>query len=211
MIDHPFGQTVDSIEQLREILPPASGISIAKVLDFLDPHIKTFIRCSPYALIATAGADGTCDVSPRGGEPGFVKIIDDKHLLLPEATGNRRADTIENLLVNPHVGMLFLVPGYEEVLRLNGRVVVTRDPALLAMADPVSPNRPLLGLGIIVEECFLHCAKAAMRSNIWNPMGWPDLMAFPTAAEIFQAHTGARLGNVRDIQALLDESYTNRL
>jgi PPOX class probable FMN-dependent enzyme len=210
MTPHPFGKTVDTIEQLREILPPPSGISVIKVLDHMDEHVQTFIRCSPYALIATSSRHGTCDASPRGGEPGFVKILDDRHLLLPEASGNRRADTIENLLENPQIGMLFLVPGYEETLRLNGRVVVTRDPELLRLADP-GGNPPLVGLGIMVEECFLHCAKAAMRSSIWNPMGWPDLEEFPSAAEIFRSHTGSKLGNVKDIQSLLDESYTNRL
>jgi PPOX class probable FMN-dependent enzyme len=211
MANHPFKQTIDTIDQLREIVPPPSGISVDKVLDHLDDHIKTFIQCSPYVVIATSGKGGSCDASPRGGEPGFVKIVDDKHLLLAEARGNQRADTMENLLINPYIGMLFLVPGYEETLRLNGRVVLTQDSTILTSAVPPGSNLPIVGLGIIVEECYLHCAKAALRSSIWNPMGWPDLRDVPTAAEIFQAHGGAQMGNVRDMQALLDENYTNSL
>ncbi|WPB57250.1 MSMEG_1061 family FMN-dependent PPOX-type flavoprotein [Xylophilus sp. GOD-11R] len=212
---HPFGRTVDTLARLREILPaPApDAISMIKVLDHMDVHVRRFIENSPYALVASASPEGFCDASPRGGDPGFIRVLDDRHLLIPEATGNRRADTLANLVANPYIGMLFLIPGYEETLRLNGRVFITEDPAVLAGSEMINGKPPALGIGIRVEECFLHCAKAAMRSSIWNPMGWPDLDVIPTAAEMFVAHTGSRIGDgsVKDVQMLLNDSYTNRL
>lgn len=208
-----FQHLITSHERLRQILPPPGGISVAKVMNHIDEHIRRFIETSPYAIIATADRNGVCDASPRGGTPGFVRIVDERRLFIAEATGNRRADSLENIIENPHVGMLFLIPGYEETLRLNGRACISTDPEMLAGLEPVNGSPPLLGIGIEIEECFLHCAKAAMRSSIWNPIGWPDLDAFPTAAEIFKDHTGSNIGDgsVRSIQALLEESYTKRL
>jgi len=213
MENSPFRQIVSSLDGLREILPPPSGISVDKVLTYIDVHVRRFIEFSPYVIVATADRYGVCDSSPRGGEPGFVRVVDDRHLFLAEATGNRRADTLGNILESPQIGMLFLIPGYEETLRLNGRAVITQDPDLLAQAESINGRPPLLGIGIEVNECFLHCAKAAMRSSIWNPMGWPNLQAFPSAAEIFRDHMGGAIGDasVMNIQALLEESYTKRL
>ena len=142
-----------------------------------------------------------------------MRVIDEKHLLTPEASGNRRADTIGNIIENGNIGALFLLPGYEETLRVNGRAVVTEDASVLRGMVTGQGRPATIGIGIIVEECFLHCAKASMRSSLWNPLSWPDLIDFPTPAAIMKDHTGSSVGDgsLQDMEALLTESYTNRL
>ena len=210
---NPFGRLVETHGRLRELVLPPGDVSVKKVISYIDENARRFIAQSPYVTIATSAASGVCDASPRGGEPGFVRVIDENHLLIPEASGNRRADTIGNIIENGNIGALFLLPGYEETLRVNGRAVVTEDASVLRGMVTGQGRLATIGIGIIVEECFLHCAKASMRSSLWNPLFWPDLIDFPTPAAIMKDHTGSSVGDgsLQDMEALLTESYTNRL
>ena len=131
-VENIFCVEVASETELRELVPPPARLVLDKVLDHADAHIRHFIRICPYAMIATTDSNGVCDESPRGGAPGFIQILDDRHLLIVELPGNRRADSLCNLLENPSIGMLLLVPGYDETLRINGRAVITKDGAILS-------------------------------------------------------------------------------
>ena len=138
-----------------------------KVLTALDHHCRQIISLSPFCLLSTQGIGGA-DVSPRGDPPGFVRILDDRTLLLPDRVGNNRLDGMANVLSNPAVGMLFLVPGMSETLRVNGKARITDDPGLLADSE-MQGRAPKIGLLIAIEEAFMHCAKALVRSDLWNP------------------------------------------
>jgi PPOX class probable FMN-dependent enzyme len=199
---------ITTLEQLREIYEPPLERSIRKELDRLDEHCRHFISMSPFVLIASADARGACDVSPKGGPPGFVTVLDDHRLLIPDATGNRRLDSLQNMLENPRVGLLFLLPGMGETLRANGRVELTRDPELLV--DLQTGGRPAaLALVVDVEQAYLHCAKCIIRSGLWRSETWPDRDELPSAAEILSDHIGLR--DVSASEAALAESYTQRI
>jgi uncharacterized protein len=199
---------VTTIEQLREVYPPPAERSVLKELDHLDQHCRRFIALSPFVLISSADADGACDVSPKGGPPGFATVLDDRRLLIPDATGNRRLDSLQNMLRNPQVGLLFLIPGMGEVLRVNGSVELTRDPDLLGGLE--TGGRPaLLALIVTVEQAYLHCAKSIIRSKLWRPDSWPGAGELPSAAEILNDHIG--MGDLAASAAALEESYTQRI
>lgn len=176
---------VTSIERLREILPepgPDSRVR-RKELRFIDPHARNFISRSPFVVLSTSSADGRCDATPRGDAPGFVKVLDDTTLIIPDRPGNRRLDSMENILSNPRAGLLFMIPGMDETLRVNGRAAITEDPALLeplAMQGKV----PLLGIIVEVEELYFHCARAFRRSRLWEPETWMDRSEMPTLGQI---------------------------
>lgn len=162
---------IRSEAELESVLGPASPIAEAKIADRLDPVAREFLAASPLALVATVAADGGVDVSPKGDAPGFVVAEDERTLLLPERPGNRLALGFRNLLDTGRIGLIFLLPGVRETLRINGRATITRDPALcerLAVG-----NRPaLLVTRVTIEECFLHCGKALIRSRLWQPEAW---------------------------------------
>ncbi len=164
--------TITSAAQLREIIGTPTPRTATKDRDRLDDEHLAFIAASPFCLVATSGADGTCDVSPKGDPPGFAHVVDDRTLALPERPGNRRADGYLNVLENPHVGLLFVVPGRRETLRVNGRAALLAD-APYADAMTVKGHRPLLICEVAVEQVFFHCVKAFMRSQLWSPETWP--------------------------------------
>jgi uncharacterized protein len=207
-----FGNPITTIERLREILPPPYKVTTEKIQYRFDHHCRTYISLTPWVMVATADAEGNCDASPRGGPPGFIKIVDNTHLIIPEVIGNRAADTLQNLLVNPHVGLMFVIPGLEETLRLNGRAYIVQDPDVLGSAI-VKDKRPQLGIGVEVDEIYVHCAKAAKRGSLWNPAGWPDRSSLASMAQIIRDHSKGAVGDgsVEAVQQLLDESYTKRL
>lgn len=151
-----------TIEELEAHFPPVSGLATIKLLSALDQHCRNFIARSPMVMIGTVG-----DVSPKGDNPGFVQVIDDKTLLIPDRRGNNLIDSMRNIIDNPKVGLLFLIPGIDETLRVNGQASLTTDPALL---EPHSANRkvPDTGYLIHVEQAFYHCAKAFRRSKLWD-------------------------------------------
>jgi uncharacterized protein len=199
---------ITTVEQLREVYPPPADRALRKELDHLDVHCREFIALSPFVLVASADADGASDVSPKGGPPGFVRVIDDQRLLIPDATGNRRADGLQNMLENPRVGLLFLIPGMGETLRVNGRVALTRDPAWLDGLQ--TGGRPAaLALIVSVEQAYLHCAKCILRSGLWRVETWPERDELPSAAEILNDHIG--IGDLAASAAALADSYTNRI
>jgi PPOX class probable FMN-dependent enzyme len=176
-----FEHVVASEQELRQLVGVPSSRSVLKERAALDEHCRAFIACSPFVLVATSGDDGRCDVSPKGDHPGFVQVLDEHRLVIPDRPGNKRLDSLRNLLRNPHVGLLFLVPGREETLRVNGRAWITRDPRLLALSV-VEEKTPLLAIGVEVQECFLHCAKAFRRARFWTPEAWPPPDALPSMA-----------------------------
>lgn len=203
-----FGDAVRSETQLRALFPEPTPHSYAKEIHGLDGHCRELIAASPMAFLATAGADGRCDVSPRGGPPGWARVLDERRLLLPEGRGNNRLDSLANLLTNPRIGLLFVIPGRNETLRVNGRATLTTDPELLELV-PLRERVPPLAIGVDAEEVFTHCGKAFIRSELWDPETWPGRDALPSPAEVLRAHTGT--ATVEETQARLDDSYTQRL
>jgi PPOX class probable FMN-dependent enzyme len=173
---------VRSAAELREILGPLDPVPRDKVRTRLHALDREWLAHSPFCLMATSAADGTCDVSPKGDPPGFAQVLDDTHLALPERPGNRRADGFHNLLTNPHVGLIFLVPGRGDTLRINGRARLLRDAPFFD-AMQVQGHRPRLCLLVEIEEVFFHCSKAFLRSDLWTPATWhPERL--PTRAQI---------------------------
>jgi len=178
-----FQHVVTTERELRELLGHPHERAVQKDLGRLDEHARAFIARSPFLLLATAGADGRCDVSPKGDAPGFVRVLDEAHLAIPDRPGNKRLDGMTNLLANPHVGLIFLVPGKEDTLRVNGRACIVRDPALLASLEAMG-KRPELAIGVEVEECYLHCPKAFRRSKLWEPATWSGARELPSMARV---------------------------
>jgi PPOX class probable FMN-dependent enzyme len=153
--------------------------SVRKQLPYLDEHAQRFLEAAPFCVLATAGADGRCDATPRGDDPGFARVLDGHTLALPERPGNRRLDSLRNILGNPHVGLVFMVPGITHTLRVNGTARLVADADFLDdMA--VFGKRPVLALLVSVEECYFHCAKAFIRSRLWQPDAWPGRDAVPS-------------------------------
>jgi uncharacterized protein len=197
---------VTTLEELREIYPDPAERALRKELDHLDGHCRDFIALSPFVLLSSSSHEGACDVSPKGGPPGFVQVLDERRLVIPDATGNRRLDSLQNIIENPRVGLLFLIPGMGETLRANGSAELSRDPALLEGLG--TGGRPAaLALVVTVEQVYLHCAKALIRSKLWKPETWPEEL--PSAAEILSDHIG--IGDVEASAAVLADSYANRL
>jgi PPOX class probable FMN-dependent enzyme len=178
-----FRDVITTADELRTLIepPPPGARSLLKERPALDPHSRAFIAHSPFLLMGTANAEGWCDVSPRGDAPGFVQVLDDRRLVIPERPGNRRLDSLENLLTNPRVGLIFLIPGRDETLRVNGRASMTRDPEILGRSV-VQGKMPLLGIGVEIEQVFFHCAKAMLRSRLWAHEQWPSRDVLPSYA-----------------------------
>jgi PPOX class probable FMN-dependent enzyme len=210
MAQRPFGKLVQSEVELREVVPaPGEGSPpLRKQIDHLDPHCRDFIARSPFFLLATASSAGDCDASPRGGPPGFVHVLDERRLVVPEYPGNRRADSHRNLLENPRAAMLFAIPGLRETLRVAGRACITRDEGLLGGMG-VDGRTPKLGIGLEVEEAFIHCAKAFIRSSLWDPESWPEEL--PSASAILRDHVDIPDVTEADVAARLEESYAKTL
>jgi uncharacterized protein len=177
----PFDKIVDSEARLRAVLGRPGERAVGKERTRLDEHCRAFIALAPFLVLGTAGADGRCDVSPKGDQPGFVKVLDDTHLAIPDRIGNNRIDGMRNILANPHVGLIFLIPGREDTLRVNGRAVIVEDDAILE-AMVVQGKRPPFAIGVEVEEVFMHCPRAFMRAGLWKPERWPDSRALPSMA-----------------------------
>lgn len=205
-----FKETIATEEELREIVGYPREVVLRKEISLLDEHCRQFISKSPFLMMATADAAGLCDVSPRGDTPGFVKVLDEQHLVIPERPGNRRVDSMSNILANPRVGLIFVIPGLKETLRVNGQACITRDPELLEQMV-VKGNTPAVAIGVRVEQCFLHCAKAFIRSGLWEPETWLGDEQLPVPAEILSAHAKMPEVTKKEVEALLHESYTQRL
>lgn len=174
-------------QELRSLYGHPGKLAARKVLDRLDGHCRDFIAASPFLVLASQDSCGATDASPRGDDSGFVEVIDDKHLLLPDKPGNNRLDSLINILASPSVGMLFLIPNVGEALRINGVARITCDPSLLTK-HAVDGRIPKTGIYIEVREAFLHCARALLRSNLWAPETWPGKDIVAPAGRIWSAH-----------------------
>jgi PPOX class probable FMN-dependent enzyme len=173
---------------LRAKFGEVHPLAIAKTRPALDQYSRQFIAMSPFLVISTADASGRADLSPRGDPPGFVHVIDDSTILVPDRPGNNRLDTMGNIMANPNVGCLFFIPGFEDTLRLNGKARITDDPALLRNCT-VNGRMPGVGILITVEEVFMHCAKALKRSKLWQADYRQDRAQLPSIARIILAQT----------------------
>ncbi len=183
-------RTIDSETDLRKLLGEPAAIVCAKVSPCLDETTRPFIERSAFVCLATADEEGRCDVSPRGDPAGFVRILDDRTLLIPERPGNRIADSLRNILRNARVGLLFFVPGVTDTFRVNGRATLTTDPDLLAPCE-VEGKKPKLGILVDIEEAFTHCSKAFLRSHFWDASTFVDRAELPTNGEIMKARQGS--------------------
>ncbi len=206
----PFNEVVTSKEELRALLGAPGELAINKVISYLDKHCLDFIAKAPLLFLATSDAQGNCDVSPRGDQPGFVLVLDDKRLVIPERPGNKRFDSLGNILENPRVGLLFIIPGLEETLRINGRASIIKDKNLLQRLE-AHGKPPLVGVGVAVDECFIHCAKSFKRANLWEPATWLGKEQLPKAATMLADHARQLALTEDQIARTLKESYENRL
>ena len=196
---------INSIAELRQLYPQASPRSRAKELSRLDETMRRFIARAPLCVLASAGADADgalLDASPRGGPPGFVQVADDQTLLIPDATGNNRLDTLENLIADPRIGLLFLIPGVNEVLRVNGRASLRDEPAFVQrFAQPEARKLPRLVIEVAVREAYLHCPKALMRSRVWSAEARAAAGSFPSMNAMLLAQLGPQVVTETDAEA----------
>ena len=200
-----MGRVIRSEEELREVVPPPTTFVAEKAIDHIDDASRLFLEASPFFLLATAAADGSCDVSPRGDPPGSVTVLDRRTLAFGDRKGNRRLDSLRNILANPRVGMLFLVPGSGDTLRVNGTATIVADADYLpelARGGVV----PHLAVEVVVEELFLHCSKAFGRSALWDAGTWPAKGAVPSAGQIVRSQHPAITAPAVDIDRALEES-----
>ena len=205
-----FRNQITSEKKLRELFGEPSEVALKKERPALNETMRRFIAASPFLLLATSSPDGRCDVSPKGDAPGFVAVLDDTHLAIPDRLGNNRVDGHRNVVANGHVGLIFLIPGREDTLRVNGRACLTRDPELLA-SMVVQGKPPKLAIGVEVEECFMHCAKAFKRSRLWQADTWPSARAAPSMAEILMETVKPAGMTLSDMEQRLEEGYRTRM
>jgi len=207
-----FKDVVTSEQELRAIFGEPSERAVLKCRPSLDEHSRAFIAASPFALLATSNAAGQCDVSPKGDAPGFVLVLDETHLIVPDRPGNNRTDGMRNILENPHVGMIFLVPGRGDTLRVNGRASIIRDAEILARLT-MHGKLPRVALGVEVEEAYLHCPKAFLRSSLWDPSTWTDPQKLPSFAQMLwdQVPTARNAASLTDYTRDLDKRVRDGL
>ncbi len=200
--------TIEDPRRLREIYGEPGERAVKKQLTRFDRHCRNFIALSPFLVIASSDPAGRCDASPKGDAPGFVQVVDDRTLLIPDRLGNNRIDTLGNLLARPGVGLIFFVPGVNETLRVNGRAQVTTDPELL---EPLAVNGKVPRSGILVaaEEVYFHCGKALIRSDLWNPDKQLKRGEFPSIGRIVAEQIGGM--DPEEAERATAESYKNRL
>jgi hypothetical protein len=204
-----FEEVITTHERLRELRKPPRELVRNKSIDHIDDICRQYIAAAPFIMIATRGADGLLDLSPKGDPAGFVAVLDDNTLAIPDRPGNNRLDTFENLLANPEIGLFFLIPGNNDTLRVSGTAHIVRDKALQARFE-IRGKVPDLVLVVTVEEAFTHCPKCVVRSGLWDEKRWPDLADVPTLAEAVVAH--AELSeSVSEIQSLIDKDRVERL
>jgi len=180
---------IDTRESLRALYPVAKERSVRKQLSQLDRHCLRFIALSPFVVLASGGKEGHLDASPRGGAPGFVKALDSTTLLIPDAPGNNRLDTLENIVGTGRIGLLFLIPGVDETLRVNGRARLSDENSLLESFKD-EKRAPKLVIQVKVEDAYLHCAKALMRSRLWSPESRVERAVLPTMGQMLNDQTG---------------------
>jgi len=214
MIEAPtryqFTDCVTSEAELRTLVGEPRELVIKKQLPALDRHCRAFIALSPFLLIGTANTSGQCDVSPRGDAPGFVLALDDHTLVVPDRPGNRRIDSLRNIVTHGGVGLLFMIPGVEETLRINGQARIVRDAAILTRLA-AQGKTPELAIAVDIEEAFLQCPKALKRSRLWDAATWPERTALPTLAQILYDQMPMPDVTVEALDAAFEQGYRERL
>jgi PPOX class probable FMN-dependent enzyme len=199
---------VETESQLRDLIGAPTTLVAGKIADRLNDIFRRYIEESPFVCVATASSDGGLDVSPRGDPAGFVRILDERTLLIPERPGNKIADTLRNVLDTGRVALLFLVPGVGETFRVNGSAVLVDDPELLA-PSAVEGKTPKLGILVTVEEAYTQCSKALIRSDLWNPERHVDPKTMPNTGQMLQAVSDPTL-DVEEYEAARLERYRKR-
>jgi PPOX class probable FMN-dependent enzyme len=205
-----FADQVRTQAELAALVGTPSPLALRKELTALDDNMRRFIAHSPFLILSTHSSDGRCDASPRGDAAGFVQVVDERTLLIPDRRGNKRVDSFRNILETGYVGLLFLVPGYGETLRVNGRAALVRDEAWMAPLA-AQGKQPQLAVAVEVQECYLQCAKALIRSKLWEQHAPPDLESLPCAAQMLVEQAKIPEYDVAAMQAMLEESYRNNL
>ena len=205
----PFDSTLTDHAQLAELYREPSRGAVGKETDHITDVTREFIAASPFCLVGTTDSSGRADVSPKGGEPGFVKVLDDKRLVIPDLNGNNRLDSIHNIIDNPRAGLLFLVPEEGATLRVKGGAWVTTDDAILDRFTEY--RRPVTAIAVEVESVYMHCAKCIRRSGLWEPQSWASNAEAPTGTDLIMSHMGLD-ESVRDkVHAGLEQSYVDDL
>ena len=189
---------------LRSLFPAQTTLAIHKCKGSLDKHAQDFIRRSPFICIGTQDLDGKADVSPRGDPAGFVRILDQHTLAIPDRPGNNRLDSLVNILANPSVGLLFIIPGFDDTLRVNGQASLVTDPEILESMR-VNDRLPKLAIVVRVKEAFMHCAKAFRRSHLWDPNHFQDRSEMPSLSKIILDQTTGAPGDDNEMRKIDDE------
>jgi uncharacterized protein len=200
---------VEDISEIREIYGQPMERTLKKQLPRLEKHSRAFIAMSPFIVMATSDAEGRCDASPKGDGPGFVHVLDDETLLIPDRLGNNRVDSIGNILQHPRIGLIFFVPGIRETLRVNGRAQITVDPALLG-PTAVNGKMPRSGILVTADEVYFHCGKALIRSDLWNPEKHVARKDFPSLGIVIAEQIG-QVVEPKEAERMTEESYRTRL
>lgn len=200
--------TLETAEAVRAHYGAPGALAANKTIRHIDRHAAAFIALSPFVIVASADAAGNCDATPRGDAPGFVHVLDPRTLVLPDRRGNNRVDTLLNVASNPKLGLLFLVPGFGETLRVNGRASISTEAGLLARLE-AGGKVPSSAIVLSVDEVFFHCAKAMIRSDIWNPEKHRERASFPSLGQIVADQVGGV--DVAQADAGIAESYRTRL
>ena len=210
-----FQEHIETLEELRAIYGEPNEVVRNKVVAALDEHSRRVIARSPFVFIGTTNAAGAGDVSPKGDAPGFVRVLDDITLVIPDRSGNRHLDTLRNILENPNVGLLFIIHGMEETLRVNGRAFLVRDADVLASLE-MQGKRPLAAIVVQVDEAYLHCARSFKRARLWDASSWIDRAELPSLARMVMDHpepAGRHAGGARgtdraeQLRAVLTPGY----
>jgi PPOX class probable FMN-dependent enzyme len=208
-----FQKIITTMEELRAHYAQPSKAALQKQRHTLDQNSRDFIALSPFVLIATSDAGGRCDVSPKGDKPGFVRALDEKHLLIPDRPGNNRLDSLANLIENSNIGLLFLIPGRGDTLRVNGKAWIVADADLLE-GLAVEGKKPKTAIGVEATEVYLHCPKAFMRSGLWRPDLWPMENSLPTMCEMLWdqlPEKPAGMADIKEYEAAMRERLNKTL
>lgn len=200
---------VQTADEVRGLFGEVRELSANKIIDHIDAHCRAWIERSPFVVISTIDRNGRMDVSPKGDPPGFVKVLDEKTLAIPDRLGNQRADSFLNIIDNPRIGLMFIIPRRGEVVRVSGSAQIVRDPPLL-QSMAVDGRVPLLATLVRVEEAFYHCSKAMIRSRMWTPDNWPDIDGIPTYAQALIDH-GKLSRSLSYVQDVIDRNERERL
>jgi uncharacterized protein len=201
--------SIKTVAEVKAILGEDFPSQIAKIIDHIDPHCRAWIERCPFIVISSANAAGAMDTSPKGDPPGFVKVLDEHTLAIPDRIGNHRGDTFLNVLENPNVGIVFIVPKRREVVRVSGSAQVVRDPELL-QSMAVHGKLPDLALLVRVREAFFHCGKSMIRSGMWEPDRWGSIEGLPAYAQALKDH-GKLSDPVPDLERMVAYNETDRL